>query len=256
VVRAARPEPWSTTCIDPKVGAVRCGRAAAPPDRPAATWWSRSTGSAGASTATTSCARRGPPAPRRARLPAPGAARRDRLGEDFYHAGLTADLEAALRSPALAGYRDLFVVGYSLGGHLTLSHGARAERPAPAGGRQRVRAARPGRPAAAIDHPRAAVYCGHVLAGSRRSTPRSRGGRRCPTPLAERAARRTTIRAWDRLAVVPRFGFVSVDDYHRACSVGPRLAGVQVPALVLSAPADPMIPAATIAPHVRDLPAS
>jgi hypothetical protein len=89
--------------IDPEVGALELqGALHRGPDSRAACAW-RSTGSAAASTATTSSARRGPPSPR-ARLPAPGLRGADRLGEDFYHAGLTADVEAALRSPALAEY--------------------------------------------------------------------------------------------------------------------------------------------------------
>jgi predicted alpha/beta-fold hydrolase len=177
----------------------------------------------------------------------------DRLGADFYHAALTADVEAALRSPALADYRDLFVVGYSLGGHLALSHGLAPSDP-------RLRAVASvcapldlAAAGAAIDHPRAAVYCGHVLSGLKQIYTEVARRRPVPTPLAS-VLRVRTIRAWDRLAVVPRFGFASVDDYYQRASIGPRLAGVQVPALVLSARADPMIPAATIAPHVADLP--
>lgn len=177
----------------------------------------------------------------------------DRLGADFYHAALTADVEAALRSPELAGYRDLYVLGYSLGGHLALSHAL-----APSDARLRAVAsvcapldlAAAG---AAIDHPRAAVYCGHVLDGLKQIYTAVARCRPVPTPLAS-VLRVQTIRAWDRLAVVPRFGFVSVDHYYQSVSIGPRLAGVQVPALVLSARADPMIPASTIAPHVERLP--
>lgn len=178
----------------------------------------------------------------------------DRAGEDFYHAGLTVDLEAALASPALAAYTDLYVLGFSLGGHVTLCH---ALRPSDARLRAVASVCAPldlAAGCAAIDHPRAAVYCRHVLAGLKEIYTQVARRREVPTPLAS-IERLTTIRGWDRLAVVPRFGFVSVGDYHGSCSVGPRLGQVQVPALVLSASADPMIPAATVAPHVRGLPA-
>ena len=177
----------------------------------------------------------------------------DRSGADVYHAGLTADLEAALRSPALAGYTDLYILGFSLGGHVTLCHALAPSDP-------RVRAVASvcapldlAAAGAAIDHPRAAVYCGHVLAGLKDIYAAVAHQRPVPTPLAS-VRRVRTIRDWDRLVVVPRFGFVSVDDYYHRTSVGPRLADAQIPALVLSASADPMIPAATVAPHVRDLP--
>ena len=178
----------------------------------------------------------------------------DRAGEDFYHAGLTADLEAALASPALAAYEHLYMLGFSLGGHVTLCH---ALRPSDARLRAVASVCAPLDLAAsctAIDQPRAAVYCRHVLDGLKEIYTAVARHREVPTPLAS-IRRLTTIRGWDRLAVVPRFGFVSVGDYHGSCSVGPRLRQAQVPALVLSATADPMIPAATIAPHVRELPA-
>ena len=178
----------------------------------------------------------------------------DRRGADFYHAALTADIAAALQSPALAGYRDLYVLGYSLGGHVALCHALAPSDP-------RVRAVASvcapldlAASGAAIDHPRASLYCGHVLAGLKEIYAAVARRRPVPTPLAS-VLRARTIRAWDRLAVVPRFGFVSVDDYYQRASVGPRLAGAQIPALVLSARADPMIPAATVAPHVCELPA-
>src|SRR5690606_981823 len=75
-----------------------------------------------------------------------------------------------------------------------------------------------------------------------------------PAPLASIAAV-TTLRAWDRLAVVPRHGFCSVDDYYARESVGPRLGALALPTLIVSATGDPMVPAATIEPQLRRLPA-
>lgn len=179
----------------------------------------------------------------------------DRSGEDFYHAGLTADLSAALRSPALAEYTRIHAVGYSLGGHMTLCWALAPDDP-------RVRSVASvcapldlSAGCAAIDQPGRFLYRGHVLAGLKDIYAAIVArGRAVPTPWST-IRRLTTIREWDRHAVVPRHGFCSVDDYHRRTSVGPRLAAVALPALVVSAPADPMVPAATISPHVRDLPA-
>ena len=178
----------------------------------------------------------------------------DRLGEDFYHAGLTADLDAALASPALAGYRSLYVVGYSLGGHMTLCWALTPSDP-------RVRAVAsvcaPIDLAAgsnAIDGPGQAMYRNHVLSGLKEIYAAVAARRAVPTPWST-IRDVTGIRAWDRHAVVPRFGFCSVDDYYARTSVGPRLAGAAIPALIVSAPADPMIPARTIAPHIKNLPA-
>ncbi|MCP4656560.1 MAG: hypothetical protein GY856_14200, partial [bacterium] len=44
----------------------------------------------------------------------------DGRGEDFYHAGLSADLAAVLASPSLREFATLYILGYSLGGHVVL----------------------------------------------------------------------------------------------------------------------------------------
>ncbi|MEZ4459174.1 MAG: alpha/beta fold hydrolase [bacterium] len=44
----------------------------------------------------------------------------DGSGEDIYHAGLTADLRAMLSTVELRAFTRILIVGYSLGGHLTL----------------------------------------------------------------------------------------------------------------------------------------
>ncbi|HSM52000.1 MAG TPA: alpha/beta fold hydrolase, partial [Thermoanaerobaculia bacterium] len=46
----------------------------------------------------------------------------DRAGEDYHHAGLTADLAAALASPELARFPRILLAGFSLGGHLVLRY--------------------------------------------------------------------------------------------------------------------------------------
>jgi uncharacterized protein len=59
-------------------------------------------------------------------------------------------------------------------------------------------------------------------------------------------SRATTIRQWDEWAVVPRFGFGSVAQYHAAVSVAPLLPQLSVPALYLGARADPIVPEHTV----------
>ena len=52
-----------------------------------------------------------------------------RQGGDFYQAGLSGDLEAVVASPGLAGFEHLWIVGFSLGGHLTLRFGTHVDDP-------------------------------------------------------------------------------------------------------------------------------
>jgi predicted alpha/beta-fold hydrolase len=173
----------------------------------------------------------------------------DRRGEDFYHAGLVADLEAALASPALAAYERLYVLGFSLGGHVTLRYAL--GQPA-----ARVRAlAAVCAPldlelaAQLIDRPQSVIYRRHVLAGLNEIYAAVAQKRSVPTPLAQ-VLRAEHLRTWDSLTVVPRFGFASVEDYYSTMSVGPRLHELKRPSLLIQSVHDPMVPPWTYERHL------
>jgi hypothetical protein len=180
----------------------------------------------------------------------------DREGEDFYHAGLTADVHAALASPELARFSRLYVLGYSLGGHVTLRYatgGAGAREP-------RVRAvAAVCAPldlelaARHIDSPGASLYRHHVLTGLKEMYAAVAHRRTVPTPLSRVRAVRF-IREWDELTVVPRFGFGSAESYYSRMSAGPELHRLAVPALLLQYRDDPMVPPWTYSVHLREMP--
>jgi hypothetical protein len=170
----------------------------------------------------------------------------DRRGEDYYHAGLWSDLAAALASPPMAGYERLYVLGYSLGGHLALRLAAR-EVP------------RLGAVAAictpldlaagqeAIDRPAGALYRLYVLRGLRQLY--NAVAARRPVPVTPAEARRIrTMRDWDERVVAPRWGFAGAADYYARESAAKVLPELRVPALLVAAEDDPMIPADTLRP--------
>ncbi len=69
-------------------------------------------------------------------------------------------------------------------------------------------------------------------------------------PLAVTEARRIrTLREWDRRTVVPRFGFDSPEDYYRQAGVGGRLDRLRIPALLVVAEDDPMVPPSAVRPQ-------
>src|SRR5579859_676556 len=125
---APASSPWSVVTEDPKIGPVRLtGRIRHEPTATSLVMLVHGlggdvetpymvAGAQAASAAGLSCLR----------LHLRGA---DRSGEDFYHAGLTADLHAALSSEELARYERVFVIGYSLGGHVTLRYATDAPDP-------------------------------------------------------------------------------------------------------------------------------
>lgn len=171
----------------------------------------------------------------------------DGSGEDFYHAALTADLHAALASPELAGFEHVYVLGHSLGGHLALRLASEAHDP-------RVRAVAAvcspldlARSVAAIDQPRRWLYRHYVLQKLKASYVEVARRRALPTPL-DRVLRVRALREWDRLTVVPRFGFESGEDYYARASVAGRLELLDVPTLLVNTEHDPMVPSDTVRP--------
>ena len=177
----------------------------------------------------------------------------DGSGEDFYHAALSSDLHAALASPELRRFSALHVLGFSLGGHLALRcatepHDARLLSVAAICSPLDLE-----RSQMALDEPRRVLYRQYVLRRLKQSYAATARRRPLPTPVAQ-VLRVTTIRQWDELTVVPRFGFASARQYYRQASVAPRLHALRVPALLVQAAHDPMVPAETIRPALANAP--
>ncbi len=159
-----------------------------------------------------------------------------------YHAGLGADLSAVLADPSLALFSRVFIVGFSLGGHMALRVASDPERDPRIAAVAAVCAPLDlAASARAIDHPRAWVYRRHLLNGLESGYAAMHG----------QARHFDTIRAWDEAVVVPYWGFESAEQYWQTQSMGPRLRELMVPTLFVGAPADPMIPVATLMPHLE-----
>ncbi len=175
----------------------------------------------------------------------------DRRGEDLYHAGLTADLEAALGDPAFGGYRRLFVLGFSLGGHETLRLATSAQDERLRGVATICAPVDLAESCAGIDRPRAWLYRHHVLEGLqemyRAVQRRHRGGGGHPLPRSA-VHRIATVRDWDHRVIAPRHGFVSAGHYYAEMSVGPRLDQIAVPALFVATRDDPMVTKESVLP--------
>ena len=167
---------------------------------------------------------------------------------DFYHAGLTADVAAALAAEELAPFRRLVLVGFSLGGHVALrfateAHDARLAAVAAVCSPLELQPAQ-----RFFDRPVPAAwpYRLYILGRLKRLYAEIAARGAVPTPV-ERVRRVRTLREWDDLTVVPRFGFASPEDYYARASVGPRLRQLAVPAMLVACPSDPMVPESSIA---------
>jgi hypothetical protein len=175
----------------------------------------------------------------------------DRRGEDYYHAGLWTDLAAALESPQMVGYERLFVLGYSLGGHLALRIAAE-EVPRLAAVAAICTPLDLAAGQRAIDRPAGALYRLYVLRGLRQLY--NAVAERRPVPVTPAQARRIrTMYEWDERIVAPRWGFAGADDYYARESAANALPYLRVPSLLLAAEDDPMIPADTLRPVLEEV---
>lgn len=184
----------------------------------------------------------------------------DLRGADFYHAALSSDLHDVVASKLLSGYSQIFLLGYSLGGHVSLrfaseTRDSRVKRIATLCAPLDL-----DRGAHCFDSARAAIYRPHVLGSLKRMyrTVTFRHdflghemlGHRARISAAE-ADRIHFIRDWDERIVAPRHGFSSAADYYAQASAGPILGQIQVPTLIAYARQDPMVPVETLTDALR-----
>ncbi len=247
----APPEsaPWSTELVDPVVGLIRLtGRLTEPAGARAVLVVIHGLGGSADSSYAVGAARVAAAAGLAClRLNLRGA---DRLGEDYYHAGLTADLAAAVASGALARYPSILVLGFSLGGHLALRWAAEGAPGAGARARGVAAVCAPLDLAAGgrrMDRPEFWLYRRYLFASLIEIYRAVARRRPVPIPVDDAAAIRR-FREWDTRVVAARHGFRDADDYHARVSVAPLLERLAVPALLVEAEGDPMVPASTVRP--------
>ena len=174
----------------------------------------------------------------------------DRGGEDYYHAGLTADLHAALATSEVARYRRILMLGYSLGGHVVLRLATEEADPRLSAVAAVCSPVDLSLACQEIDAPGFWLYRRYLLR-SLSDIYRAVAARR-PVPYpVERIGAIRTIREWDDRIVAPRHGFADAADYYSRMSVAPRLPELRVPALLLNSDCDPMVPARAVRPALE-----
>jgi uncharacterized protein len=171
----------------------------------------------------------------------------DYSGEDIFHGGITQDLWAALAAPAIARYKHVLLLGYSVGGHIAL-------RAAIEQADARLRAVAAICPpldlhhaTIAFDRPARRPYRLHIFRGLNKAYAATARRGRVHVPPAV-VARARSCRERDALTVVIRFGFRSAEDYYEQESVAPRLHALRIPSLVVASRHDPLVPAETVIP--------
>jgi len=173
----------------------------------------------------------------------------DRSGTDIHHSGLSLDVEHCLASPRLASFSQVYLFGYSIGGHVALKYACGEVDP-------RVRRiAAVGSPLhlaeAADDFDRSGfnVYRTHIM-DSLKEIYTAAYQRRPQGTLPHEAREIGKIRVWDEKVIAPRFGFESAEAYYESESVANCLDELQVESLYVGAECDPMVLSASVKPHL------
>jgi len=166
----------------------------------------------------------------------------------LYHAGLDADILAALAAVSSISPR-LALAGFSLGGSLSLlALGRRSER-LPKGLRGVAAVSAPldlGACADALERPSNVLYRRYFM---RRLCGSYRRRQRLRPDLYEEGRERglATVREFDEAITAPYGGFVDAADYYERCSAGPHLKRIDRPTLLLASADDPLVPADSVA---------
>lgn len=172
----------------------------------------------------------------------------DRRGADWYHAGLIDDVAAALEDPLVRSFRRVHLIGFSMGGHVSLALAARSE-PRIASLASICAPLDLEAGAIAIDEPRGRVYRRHVLSGLKEIYREAVRNNPAPLDVSE-AMKITTLREWDGRVIAPRFGFASAEHYWRSQSAGPILDRIDVPTLAVVTRQDPVVFMETLEPFI------
>jgi len=182
------------------------------------------------------------------RLDLRGAGEGLETAPSLYHAALTRDLAAAVSWLAASPDVDrVFVVGFSLGGHLALRWAGE------------LGSLRPPRLAAiaalsapldlestteALERARSVPYHRYITRNLQRT---ARAFALRHPKLAHFTVRELdrvrSVRAYDSLVIAPMHGWRSAEDYYASASAAPWLPKIEVPCLVVHAEDDPMVPA-------------
>lgn len=178
----------------------------------------------------------------------------DRRGGGFYHVALVDDLAAVCASPLARPFARLFVLGFSMGGHVAIWFAASAAEPRLAGVAALGAPLDLGATQRHLDAPARVFYRRWVLRGLKGIYEAVAQRHAVPTPVAQVRACRT-FREWDALTIAPRYGFASPEEYYTACSAAHALKHLCTDTVLVLAQHDPIVPPHLAVPFVDRAPA-
>lgn len=161
----------------------------------------------------------------------------------WYHSGKSDDLKRIVQHACSMPYRQLSLVGFSVGGNITLKYLGEESRSLPDKIRSAVVMSVPMDLEGSADvlaKPTNAMYMQYLLRPLRRRI-REKNDRFPSIFDTQGLARITTFHEFDRRFTAPFHGFRSVQDYWRSSSSLNYLSSISLPTLALSALDDPFL---------------
>ena len=161
----------------------------------------------------------------------------------FYHGGLIGDLEAVIQRAMARGYADIRLVGFSLGGNLTLNYLGHRGADVPPAVKCAVAFSAPadvGGCTRELRKPLKKIYAKIFLRAFREKIRAKMAA--MPGQIDDRAFDSiATLEDYDERYTVPHFGFANVLEFYRAVSSRHVIADIRVQTLIVSALDDPFM---------------
>jgi hypothetical protein len=173
----------------------------------------------------------------------------DRRGGGFYHVALADDLVAACSAPALREFRRLFVLGFSMGGHVALHFAARDPVPRLAGVAALCTPLDLQQTQQHLDGSPRAFYRRYVLSGLKQIYAAVAARHQVPAPWREVRACRT-FWEWDTLTITRRYGYDGPAAFYAANSARGVLERLRVDSTLVVVDSDPIVPPDLVLPYV------
>jgi len=164
----------------------------------------------------------------------------------FYHHGATDDLKTVVEHACTKNYKTIALVGFSLGGSLTIKYAGENNGclPAPVAAAAvfsvpcNLRAS-----AKELDKPAGRFYRNRFLAKLKKKIEAKE--KNLPDSITSRHFRSIrTLEDFDNFYTAPLHGFRDADDFYLNASCGPYLQQVGIPLLLVNAANDPFLPEA------------
>lgn len=165
------------------------------------------------------------------------------LTPGFYHSGATADLDLVIRHAIGTGYRQIALVGFSLGGNLTLKYlGESRLRPKEVAGAVCFSVPLDLEACSLhLDKPVNRIYQQRFLKSLKIKVEEK--ARAHPAHVdAAKLRYATSVYAFDDLYTGPLHGYKGAGDYYSSCSARYFLSTIDRPTLIVNAANDPMVP--------------